>query len=65
VEGDIEYLHLSTIGVSKRIAKAIASCLQKMGSITEKEQVLPLSEWVEGLVRNILRFPLRLLLLTH
>ena len=59
------YLHLSTLGVRKRIAKAVASCLQKMGGITKKVKVVPLSEWVEGLVRNILRLPLLLLLLTY
>ena len=60
-----DYLHLSTLGVGKRIAKAVAGCLQKMGSITEKVKVLPLSEWVKGLIRNILRLPPLLLLLTH
>lgn len=64
-ERERDYLHLSAFGVGKRIAKAIPSCLYKMGSITEKEKVLPLSEWVESLVRNILRLPFLLLLVTH
>ena len=70
-EGEREresYLHLLTIRVGIRIAKALAGYLSMMGSITEEVKIRLLSEWVEGLVMNILRFPfllLLLLLLTH